>query len=232
MKLRTSLYPVIFLLLCLGCSKDDNHQKVIFSFQFLSDSEAWTGDFADYPAGEEDFYELLFEYSTLPAPLDETKGALKISGNNHSDDLFMFIKRKISGLNPEATYKVSFIIQFATNVADNQFGVGGSPGEGVTIKAGATQIEPNKIPDIYDDSYYIMNIDKGNQIQGGIDMVTVGDFSNDTSQNIYTLKTVTNQTPFQVMANENGELWLVVGTDSGFESTTTIYYNQIYVILN
>ena len=63
-------------------------------------------------------------------------------------------------------------------------------------------------------------------------MIVIGDFSNDTDKNVYALKTVTNGTPFQAKANENGELWLVVGTDSGFEGKTTIYYNRIEVILN
>ena len=34
-----------------------------------------------------------------------------------------------------------------------------------------------------------------------------------------------------VSADSSGELWLVVGTDSGFEATTTIYYNLIKVKL-
>lgn len=30
---------------------------------------------------------------------------------------------------------------------------------------------------------------------------------------------------FQVMTDENGSLWFIVGTDSGFEGLTTIYYS-------
>ncbi len=73
---------------------------------------------------------------------------------------------------------------------------------------------------------------KSNQSQGGEDMMVIGDFSNDTDQNVYTLKSVTSQTPFQVQANSDGELWLVVGSDSGFEGTTSIYYSKIEVLLN
>ena len=63
-------------------------------------------------------------------------------------------------------------------------------------------------------------------------MMVIGDFSNDTDKNIYTLKGVTNAAPFQAQAGPNGELWLIVGTDSGFEGKTTIYYNRIEVTLN
>jgi hypothetical protein len=72
-----------------------------------------------------------------------------------------------------------------------------------------------------------MNIEKGVQANSGVNAVVLGDFSNDTDQSEYTLKAVTTTSPFQVTTNESGELWLLVGTDSGFEGTTTIYYNQI-----
>ena len=85
--------------------------------------------------------------TNLPDPLDESKGSLKISGNNHSDDLFMFIKRKISGLAPNISYQVTYNMEFVSNVADNMAGAGGSPGESVFIKAGATQVEPKKMLD-------------------------------------------------------------------------------------
>lgn len=76
-----------------------------------------------------------------------------------------------------------------------------------------------------------MNIDKGNQASDGENMINLGDFSNGLEENKYVLKTLKNETPFSVTADENGELWLIVGTDSGFESTTRIYYNKISIVL-
>ncbi len=230
MKLYRLLLLVGFLFFLACDSNDDPEQEtLVFDFNFTSDRELWEAEFADYPLGEEEFYELNFEYTNLPEPLDETKGALKISGNNHSDDLFMFVKRKITGLVPNRSYTIFFNIEFASNVADGQFGVGGSPGESVYIKAGATSQEPLKVLD--NDEFYRMNIDKGNQSQGGEDMIVLGDFSNDTDDNIYTLKTLSNSSAFRAMSNMNGELWLIVGVDSGFESTTTMYINRIEVTL-
>jgi len=230
MKFNIILYWAIAIFTLSGCGSSDNNSVVAkeFNYQFESDKEGWFGDFSDYPLGAEDFYQLSYEYTVLPEPLDDTKGSLLLSGNNHSDDLFMFIKKKISGLTPNATYDVTFDIEFASNVADGIVGIGGSPGEGVTIKAGSTQIEPMKVLDIND--MYRMNIDKGNQSNSGKDMIVIGDFSNDTWENVYTLKSVTNDTPFIVQADTNGELWLIVGTDSGFESTTSIYYSRIKVV--
>ena len=228
-------YRILILLgisFIMACESKENPkpETLVFDYNFMTDNDSWDGDFADYPIGEEEFYELIFEYSTLPEPLDQTKGALKISGNNHSDDLFMFVKRKITGLTPNTSYNIIFNIEFASNVADGQFGVGGSPGESVYIKAGASPQEPLKVLD--SDEWYRINIDKGNQAQEGEDMIVLGDFSNDTEQNIYALKTLSNSSSYTAMSNMNGELWLIVGTDSGFESTTTIYYNRIKATLN
>ncbi|QGY43186.1 hypothetical protein GM418_05785 [Maribellus comscasis] len=219
-------------ILFFSCDEDENTPAPQeFTYEFNSDTDGWTGGFADYPAGNDSFYEMLFEYTALPEPLDHTKGALKISGNNHSDDLFMFVKRKISGLQSSTVYHVEFTVEFASNVADDSAGVGGSPGEGVYIKAGASTTEPRSETDESD--WYRMNIDKANQAQSGADMIVIGDFSNDTDTNEYALKTVSNSsTSFTVTSNENGEAWLIVGTDSAFEATTTIYFNQITFVFS
>jgi len=226
------LFISLITLLFSNCRDDDNDttnpEFVELTFDFQNDTQSWEGDFADYPVGEEDFYELSYEFSYLPTPLNTSKRALNQSGNNHSDDLFMFIRRQLNELKPNTDYKVSFEIEFASDVADGMFGVGGSPGEGVIIKAGVTNTKPEKINQA---GMYQMNIDKGNQATGGSDMFVIGDFSNDTSQNEYALKTLIADDITIVSSNSLGELWLIVGTDSGFEATTTIYYNLIKVKL-
>ena len=103
-KSKTNLSIIIMLLIISGYTNlfgnvnNPEQDQVNYFYEFSHDEEGWIGDFADYPKGEEGFYELLFEYSKLPFPLDQNKGALRVFGNNHSDDLFMFIKRKVSGL--------------------------------------------------------------------------------------------------------------------------------------
>jgi uncharacterized protein len=233
---KKNMYKIYLILLCCvaasACSKDDNEalnqDPLIFNFDFTSDNQGWQGDFADYPKSEESIYELEFTQSMLPAPLDESNGSLKQSGNNHSDDLFMFVKKKITGLSANKTYQATFDIEIATNAPDGSVGIGGSPATSVYIKAGITKVEPIKVEDTAGD--YRMNIDKGNQSQEGQDMVLIGDFSNGLEDDTYALKSLNNTTPFTITTNENGELWVVIGTDSGFEGTTTIYYNKISII--
>lgn len=236
----------IFITLCfaistlfIACNGDDEnpveHKKpaLKYLFEFKNDTQSWIGDFADYPdhSNIKEFYELDYGFSGLPDPLDNNNGSIMQTGNNHSDDLFMFAKKKISGLKPEQEYHVNFEIEIATNVANGQMGVGGAPGESVYIKAGATSVEPIKVLD-NSDNHFRMNIDKGNQAMGGKNMQLIGNFANDTDKNIYKLKKLSTEAPVYVTSNSEGEIWVIVGTDSGFEATTTIYYNSIFIDLD
>jgi len=222
-------------LLYLSCKKAVNNKPPAdksFTDNFTTGADGWIGDFADYPADPVQIpqYQLEFSHSVLPLPLNTSDGALKQSGINRSDDLFMFIKKRVTGLVPERNYTIDLKVEFASNAASNMVGVGGAPGEGVKIKAGAVSIEPIKVLNT-PENWFRMNIDKGNQSIGGIDMKVIGDFANGTDQNVYKIKQLTAATPLNVKANQQGEIWLVIGTDSGFEGITTIYYNSIQAVI-
>jgi len=176
----------------------------------------WQGGFSDYPKGSEDFYQLKYEYI-----MHKNKYYPYISGINYSDDLFMYFKTKIKGFKKNTFYNVVFNIEFVTSIPDGLIGAGGSPGEGVAIKVGATTIEPMQ------DKYY-MNIDIGHQQNSGKDMRVIGDFSNDTNSYDPVLKQLDNKKrPHRVLSNEFGEIWLIVGSDSGFEGHTHIIYTKL-----
>jgi hypothetical protein len=230
MNLKSLLISVALIFIGIGCDKENdvtNPDPKQYNFEFSSGLEGWIGGFADYPVTTEADFELETIHSVLPLPLDQKKGAIKQSGNNHSDDLFMFVKKKINNLAPNQNYKITYNVEIATNAPDSSVGVGGSPGSSVFVKVGATQIEPNV--QIDNSNYYRMNIDKANQSASGTDMIVIGDLSNGLAEYIYNLKTLTNTTPFEVKSNSAGELWLIIGTDSGYESTTTVYYSKIAV---
>jgi len=197
---------------------------------FSTGYDGWTGDFADYPVTDSLFYELHFYRTTLPSPLDPNHHSLLISGNNHSDDLFMFIKRKVTDLSPNTTYQLFISVDFASKYPTNAIGVGGAPGEGVIVKAGATIKEPKKIEK---DFYYRINIDKENQSNPGADMDTIGHVGVTDTTTVYTLINRNNSGHlFIIKTDSNGEAWICIGTDSGFEATTTIYYKEITLIFN
>jgi hypothetical protein len=203
----------------------DRARSQTYIFDFQNGYQEWSGDFADYPVTDSIFYQLAFKRAHLPAPLDTGKYALMISGNNHSDDLFMFIKRKITGLTPNKVYKLLIEIELASDVPTNAVGIGGAPGESVFLKAGASLVEPLKIAS---DGFFLMNIDKSNQSMPGADMDTIGHIGVTDTTTVYTLIRRSNESRlFTFSTDEAGSVWVCIGTDSGFEGTTTLYYNKV-----
>jgi hypothetical protein len=204
-----------------------------FEFDFHDGQQGWDGNFADYPVGYEALYELEFDYLPLPKNIDPAQKSLMISGKNHSDDLFMYIYKKVAGLIPNHNYQIIFDIEFASKARTNGMGVGGAPGESVHMKAGAILHKPDRV--ISDDQghqngFYLINLDKGNQGIEGPDMKIIGHVGVMDTTTVFALKTNQNkETPFPIQTDSSGTVWLVIGTDSGFESTTMLYYNKIKI---
>ncbi len=227
----------IFLVLLFGCSIDDDPSVDVFtaSFDFSESQNDWHGDFVDLPAGEDDsaFYELKFAYTSLPQNLGGKK-SIMLSGNNHSDDLFMFIKRKITGLVPNTTYTLVFEVELASNAPQGSVGAGGSPGGSVFLKAGASTIEPAKV---LQNGRWELNVDKGNQSTPGQHAIVLGDIATPGNTTDYTIISRSNiaysaAPVFMAQTNSKGEIWLLVGTDSGFEGITTLYYTKINIVFS
>jgi hypothetical protein len=183
-------------------------------------------DFAEYSTSTADSsLEMAFGRSRLPAVLDSTKYGLRIQGHNRSDDMFMFLKKRVTGLLPNHSYKVVFDINLGTSYPENSVGTGGSPGSSVYLKAGASPNEPVKK---LVDEFYTVSIDKGQQASEGKERVVLGNVSNGLETYDYRLVSRSNSgKPVNVTANANGEIWLCVGSDSGSEGLTVLYYDKI-----
>lgn len=109
--------------------------------------------------------------SGLPSPLDTTRKSLILESMNRSDDAFMFIKKKITGLEPNKEYSLLFEIELASRYGTNSVGIGGSPGGSVYLKAGATSVEPVKELKA---GFYSLNVDKGAQNNDGTAAILLG----------------------------------------------------------
>ena len=72
----------------------------------------------------------------------------------------------------DTTYTVTVSLDVGTNVPAGSFGIGGSPGESVYVKAGASTVEPTVAQD--SGGWLRINIDKGNQASEGADMINLG----------------------------------------------------------
>jgi len=225
-----SLFIFIITFSFNACKKDkSSNDRLLVSSDFKSGKDGWQAGFSEYNGDHEDIYELEEGLAMLPAPLDESKQAYRISGMNRSDDLFMYLTKKVNGLKPKTRYRATFALKIASDAVSGGVGAGGAPGESVGIGVGLTIAEPISTPD--ENNFYKMNIDKIQQCcTDGKDMVVIGDVANGTSENVYTLIDRTGE--FSAVTDEDGSLWITVGTDSGFEGKTTLYYSQIDVLFD
>ena len=77
-----------------------------------------------------------------------------------------------------------------------------------------------------------MNIDKGNQSTGGENAVVLGDVASSQpcggGEPQWELKQLFSSETVDVTADGDGRVWLLVGSDSGFESITSLYYTQVF----
>jgi hypothetical protein len=190
-----------------------------FTFDFDAGLQGWEGGYSDY--GNETDFQFQFARVPLPKPLDTAKYGLKLNGMNRSDDLFMFLRRKVENLAPAARYDAVFKIRLASKYASDGIGIGGSPGKSVFLKAGATAVKPV-------DRDGRMNIDKGNQSLPGPAMDTLGDVAVGPGVSQYTTIERTNAPrKFSFTTAADGSAWIIIGTDSGFEGLTTLYYQSV-----
>ncbi|GAB3321602.1 hypothetical protein GCM10027299_16280 [Larkinella ripae] len=224
-------WTVAALWLFMGAACQDREvgpdgPTTIVNSDFKANTDGWAAEITDYAPAQEEIIEFQSGHKALPAPLDESKKSFMISSHNRSDDLFMFLKKKVTGLRPNQTYQVTFEIELASQYATNSFGIGGSPGGSVYLKAGASALEPKKIKE---GDHYRLSIDKGNQLEGSAAVPTLGNIGAGEDVTQYKLIQRTTPQPITVKTNDGGELWLLVGTDSGFEGLTTLYYNKIKV---
>ena len=237
---------VVVLLLVGACADDDtasttdgapaDDRVITMEFDFRGGSDGWASDISDFgpQTRPEDF---LSQTGEAPAGFDDT-GYFHLAASNPSADLFMFVKRRLTtddGIVPGATYHVEFRVEFLSDAPTECSGIGGAPGESVWMKVGATATEP--VP-VNEDGTIRLDVDKGTQSSGGAEAEVAGVIANGipceealSSGTPHARVTLEHALDHDPTASEDGTLWLLVGTDSGFEGRTSIYYDVIDVTL-
>ncbi|MCF0057290.1 hypothetical protein [Dyadobacter sp. CY356] len=215
-----------------GCNDSDNGSNLVLEKVVTSDFELntddWTAALSEYST-ETDTSSVEFRSgrTTLPTPLDTKTYGYMLQSHNRSDDMFMYLKKKITGLRANSAYNVTFEIDLATDNSSGGFGTGGSPGSSVYLKAGASAVEP--VTNLVS-GFYTFNLDKGIQSESGKDLINIGNAANGLETDTYAIVKRDNLTkPVTVTADANGAIWVCVGTDSGFEGLTRLYYDKIKV---
>ncbi|MFL5348614.1 MAG: hypothetical protein ACJ8AT_27780 [Hyalangium sp.] len=234
---RTLLLLSLLLGLSTACSEaldvPDAAGRRDLLFAFDDSTQAWTASFTDVSTAQASDVGFVFERRDVPAETGSMGGALFLSGKNVSDDLFMFLTHPVSDLRPEAQYSLTFELELASNAPSGCTGVGGAPGESVFLKAGAASVQPERVTTSA--GAYRLNVDKGDQSMGGANAQVLGDIANgstDCATPPYRRITRDNHgNSFRVTSDAQGQLWLLLGTDSGFEGTTSLYFDTIRVVL-
>lgn len=202
-------------------------QPVSITVDFREGAQGWTAGFADYPVADSALYAL--EAGIRPLPAGRSGSGFLLAGTNRSDDLFMFVARRVTGLAPGALYQATASVSFLSAAGTGCVGAGGAPGEAVIVKFGAVPFEPRQ-------AGFGINLDKGNQSVGGSQAVVLGHVGIDglgCDGGQYAERTLATPTGpvITVRADAAGAVWLLVGTDSGFEGRTALYYTRLSVTL-
>jgi hypothetical protein len=200
--------------------------------------KGWEGGFADYFKGRKLDQELKWEFRDEDHPSAaeiDHRPSLYIQGVNNTDDLFMFFTKTLGaaeGIDPDALYLVRYEIDFSSNSPSNCSGIGGAPGESVFLKAGASSIQPRVSPD--EEGIQRLNVAHGQQGRSGKAVSVVGNIANgqDCPANPTFVRMLRKHIhPTLVKTGPDGSLHLIVGTESGFEGMTRLYYHRITVEL-
>jgi hypothetical protein len=208
--------------------------SIVKRYDFRQGSRGWRAGFADFFTGREQEQQLESGIRNAPASIGGGR-AFFISGENSTDDLFMFLRRQIGigdGLKPNTEYQLFYEIEFGSNAQEGCSGIGGAPAESVFMKAGASTERPRTSAD--EEGIERLNVDHGQQAQGGSAATVLGHVGNGEAcegNATYRTQTRSGLHTALVKTDSQGRMHLIVGTDSGFEGTTALYYKKIRVQL-
>lgn len=221
--MRNLLVAVLLIALpaCLDTSAP--RQTITLDFDMTVVGENWVAEAADFDVGREADVQLVGELRSLPAPLDPARLGIYLAGTNLSDDLFIFTKKLFAGLAPNETYTVSMAVEIASDIhADCNVGTGPL----VWIKAGAMGTEPRAVQSA---GRWITNFDRGDQDQRG-EFTQLGDIRNTIAgcpaSGTWGIKgTVLQPQTHQLTTDAEGNFWIWLGTESGFESRHELFFD-------
>jgi hypothetical protein len=228
---RILLLAVIILATLAGCSSPED-STLNLEFDFRNGSLDWKAGFAQYSPEMEDIMELEAGIRPLPPELGIDGTGYYLRGMNRSDDLVMFLRHCLGpedGIVPGKQYRITIRVMFASNAPSGAVGIGGPPGEAVVLWGGAAPEEP----EVYlDGPSYKVRLSKEAVLS------PMGDIANglpaeevDLRNPPYVLLERECELEEPVSATSEGELWIMVGTRSGFEGSTALYYQSIAVTL-
>lgn len=231
------LYLLLASALAFSCMGDpvvetmEREEDFDYVYSFSeNEKQHWKWGFTAYPAERETNFAPEYSYTLTPEETGIKKPSIRVSGRNQGNGMFMYLYRKIEGLEPETTYQLSYLAEFASNTPRNSIGTGGSPGASVYLKAGAVAQNPYNIQKKAENGLYRLTAyDKGRQPELVNDMISLGNIGTGLSEFKYSMIKRSGSNQQTVTTGKNGELWLVIGTESAYEGVTTLFYTSVKI---
>ncbi len=224
--------------LLIGCARPNNNNDspevtfpVTYNFNFEQSEEDFEAVFSDYHDDGNNYetYEMQSDYTDIPIKDISSKG-LYIASSNRSDDMFMGYMKEIAGLPENQSYNFDISFKLATKVDAGGFGIGGSPGSAVYIKAGITSEKP-EIKKDDNEVYRFTNLDTGSQASGGKDLLLIGNMEKPEEDWVEGFMFKSFSASVTATTNNNGSVYLVIGSDSGFEGFTEYYIDDVSIVI-
>jgi hypothetical protein len=199
-----------------------------FVYDFEQDAQGWSGDFADYWIFN-DRRSMLWSHRNLPNTLTPATKGLFIAANNESADLFMFFKKQVTGLKPATSYKIGAEITVATNYPLDIITIGGAnAGAATHLKVAATATEP--LTTLENNNWIGLNLNKGQtNSEAGTQSIVLGNVGISGEKAEYRRLKRTSTSNIVAKTNDKGELWVVVGFDSGYTGQIELYIDDITI---
>jgi hypothetical protein len=224
-----------FLLALSGCLNNDEvgNPLLVSTTVFAEDAEGWEAQFAEYEPGLEDSLQLSFTHDKIMAT--ETIGevtAVVQSGYATNSDLFMYIKRQISGFQPSTSYQVVYTLELLAQLNEDFNGDLSDINNGSFLKASVYTEEPDTL--IVDDienpgkKTVITNFEKGEGRTTGPNMAFIGKLEySDINETPQVLIGSSKQDDIIGTTDSEGKMWMMIGVDTNLPIYQSIYYSFI-----
>ena len=224
--LAVGIVATIGLLTGCGASTSKPSIGTDINYSFAQNIDGWEFGYSDYttlttPTDVEHIHTI--------SPIQGASTALYMSGTNESSSLLLYTTRKVDGLLPKTIYKGKFTVTFASDTPAGCAGVGGSPGESVWLIGAVSSTKPENRQTRED---FRLNISRGNQSTAGdssdvIGTIGVSGIPCSGNNRQAAIKTLGPSKWIPFTTDDTGSAWILVGLDSGFESYSRIWLQNV-----
>lgn len=232
---RSGIVLMVFLFAACSSKIDSQPVDLLSAYDFENGSQDWVSGISDYPVGYQDSTMYLSSVDKVPASSPLNGNGLTVGAANPLGEIFYYFQHKESNMVPGQKYIVDFeflvYTQLVTESAD-------FANEDIYLKIGAVNFEPvlqeivNR--NLITPDYMMLNVDKGDSNpDSGKDLINMGSVKSFTGVSPEVISGNTFGRNIEVQANQNGEIWLLVGVDSGIKSqlnfgmaAINVYYKE------